>query len=738
MPYDGEKVTIDSFTEQAYLNYAMYVILDRALPHIADGLKPVQRRIIYAMSELGLKNASKYKKSARTVGDVLGKFHPHGDSACYEAMVLMAQSFSYRYPLIDGQGNWGASDDPKSFAAMRYTESRLSVYAEALLGELGQGTTDWVPNFDGSLVEPKMLPAQLPNILLNGASGIAVGIATDIPPHNLNEVVAACLLLLRRPKSSVVDIMQVIPGPDLPTGGHIITPTEEIERFYETGQGQFKARASYVKEADGIIITELAAQTSSTKILEQIARQMSQKKLPWLEDLRDESDHENPIRIVLVPRSNRVDTQALMAHLFATTDLERSYRVNMNMIGRNGLPMVKNIRDVLLEWLEFRQQIVMLRLEKRLEKICERLHVLEGLLVAYLNLNEVIRIVRESDEPRLELQKNFKLSERQAEAILEIRLRQLAKLEQVRIEREQQKLLKEKQGIEAILASPTKLKNLMRSELKEVVKKYGDPRRSLLGEAFKAQALDEESLLLSETVTVVLSKLGWIRASKGEIDGSGLSYRGEDSCYLQTTGKNKWNLVVIDTLGKSYTLSPRDLPGARGYGAPISSFITFVDKTKIINMLLAQDSAKYLLASSDSYGFIVPFTSLYSRQKAGKNIVNIGEGAELLPAVKLHKQQWVVCISSSGNILVFPIDEVPQLNRGRGHKLMGVRSKDQEKLTHFTALEEKQDVLIHSGKRKMTIRWRELSNMQSNRAKHGKALPRGFTNVAKLGVVSKE
>ena len=510
----NDKIGIDLFSEQAYLNYAMYVILDRALPNLADGLKPVQRRIIYAMSELGLKNTAKYKKSARTVGDVLGKFHPHGDSACYEAMVLMAQDFSYRYPLIDGQGNWGALDDPKSFAAMRYTESRLSAYAEVLLSELGQGNVDWVPNFDGTLSEPKILPAQLPNVLLNGSSGIAVGMATDIPPHNLNEVVEACILLLKKPDSTLDDIMQVLPGPDLPTGGQIITSCEELASIYQTGYGQFRARARYKHAGNQVIIQQLPSHTSSAKILEQIARQIQSKKLSWIEDIRDESDHENAIRLVLMLRSKRIDVPQLMSHLFATTDLERSYRVNLNMIGINGLPQVKPLKVLLLEWLEFRKQTVTLRLQNRLEKVNDRLHVLAGLLIVYLNIDEVIRIIRHADHPKQELISAFDLTERQVEAILEIRLRQLARLEQIRLEKEQQELLKEKTTIEAILNSQTKLKNLIQRELKQLVDRHGDERRSLLQVTDAAEALELDKLLPAETVTIVLSKLGWIRAAK--------------------------------------------------------------------------------------------------------------------------------------------------------------------------------------------------------------------------------
>lgn len=730
--HQSECLPIQEFAEQAYLNYAMYVILDRALPSITDGLKPVQRRIIYAMSELGLRHSAKFKKSARTVGDVLGKFHPHGDSACYEAMVLMAQDFSYRYPLIEGQGNWGAPDDPKSFAAMRYTEARLSPYALLLLNELNQDTVNWVPNFDGTLHEPEQLPAMVPNILLNGGSGIAVGMATDIPPHNMREVIHVCDLLLTNSRADLSEIFTLLPGPDLPTGGEIISSKEELAKIYTEGMGQYRVRAKYVQEEGQLVITELPYQVSSTRVLEQIGKQIRDKKLPWLEDVRDESDHQNTVRLVLIPRSNRVDKIALMSHIFATTDLERSYRVNMNVIGLDGRPQVKNIRQMIVEWLEFRRQTVQKRLQCRLDKIIDRLHVLAGLLVAYLNLDEVIAVIREADEPKQELILRFEISERQAEAILEIRLRQLAKLEQIKIEKEQKELSKEQAKIEGILGSETKLKNLIRRELKEIAEKNGDDRRTQMIEREKAQAIDEDVFTPSEVVTVALSKQGWIRAAKGAMDGTSLSYRGSDKLSVQATGKNNLPLVLIDKGGKSYTVNIRDLPGARGHGEPLSSLVNVSDSTQFCDVLIDKVESSYLICCDDGYGFQVPYKALLSRTKNGKNVVNIATGAKLLRLQKLDMKVWVICVSNVGKILVFPCHQLPTLNRGRGNKLMGLQAKNGEKLVHIIAVAEDETVILWSGKRKSYLRPKDIENALSSRGKRGSLLPRGFAKVSKL------
>lgn len=728
----SDQLPIQDFAEQAYLNYAMYVILDRALPHVADGLKPVQRRIVYAMSELGLKHTAKFKKSARTVGDVLGKFHPHGDTACYEAMVLMAQAFSYRYPLIEGQGNWGAPDDPKSFAAMRYTEARLSSYALLLLSELNQGTVNWVANFDGTLHEPEKLPARVPNILLNGGSGIAVGMATDIPPHNMREVIDVCDLLLKNPEADFSDIIALLPAPDLPTGGEIISRKEELYKIYSEGFGQYRVRAKYVEEKGQLVVTQLPYQVSSSRVLEQIAKQMRDKKLPWLEDVRDESDHQHLIRLVLIPRSNRVDKKALMSHIFATTDLEKSYRVNMNMIGLDGRPQIKNIRTLLVEWLSFRRDTVRQRLQHRLDKIVDRLHVLAGLLIAYLNLDEVIAVIRQADEPKQELIQRFNLSARQAEAILEIRLRQLAKLEQINIENEQQTLSTERDDIESLLTSPTKLKNLLRRELKEIAKNDGDDRRSSIVEREKAQMLDEDLLVQSEIVTVVLSRQGWIRMAKGTVDGSTLSYRGTDKLLAQATGKNNLPLVLIDKLGKSYTLTIRDLPGARGYGEPLSSLVNVSDSTNFHDLLMDNKGSNYLVCSDDGYGFSVPYEALLSRTKNGKNVVNLAHGAKLLKLQKLDTKMWVICISNIGKLLVFPSDQLPTLNRGRGNKLMGINAKNEEKLSHIVTVGADESITLWSGKRKIVLRQKEIENSLSDRGKRGSMLPRGYTKITRL------
>lgn len=633
MNYDGiETLPLQTYTEKAYLDYSMYVILDRALPHLGDGLKPVQRRIVYAMSELGLSAASKHKKSARTVGDVLGKYHPHGDLACYEAMVLMAQPFSYRYPLVDGQGNWGSQDDPKSFAAMRYTESRLTPYAKVLLQELGQGTVDWQANFDGTLEEPVTLPARLPNVLLNGATGIAVGMATDIPPHNLREVVTACIHLLDHPTASLADLCKFIPAPDFPTEAEIITPAAEFLSLYEKGIGSFKMRARYELEEGDIVITALPYQVSGSKILEQIAQQMQAKKLPLVEDLRDESDHEQPVRLIIVPRSNRVDIEQLMSHLFASTDLEKSYRVNLNMIGLNGRPQVKDLRQILSEWLTYRRQTVTRRLQWRLDKVEKRLHLLAGLLIAFLNLDEVIRIIRSEDEPKPKLIKRFELSELQAEYILDTKLRQLARLEEMKIRGEQAELAKEREEILGLLSSDKKLTSLIRKELKEDAKLYGDERRSPLIEREAAQILDEAALTPAEPITVVLSKMGWIRAAKGhDIEPEALSYKQGDGFLAAAYGRSNQQLVLLDNTGRTYSLPANTLPSARGQGEPLTGKLSLPSGGRFINILLGKDSDVYLLSSAEGYGFICSFEAMQSRNKAGKVTLTAGDQVAILP-----------------------------------------------------------------------------------------------------------
>jgi topoisomerase-4 subunit A len=738
---DGiERMPLQNYTEKAYLDYSMYVILDRALPNIGDGLKPVQRRIVYAMSELGLSAASKHKKSARTVGDVLGKFHPHGDSACYEAMVLMAQPFSYRYPLVDGQGNWGSQDDPKSFAAMRYTESRLTAYAKILLQELGQGTVDWVDNFDGTLKEPSLLPARLPNVLLNGGSGIAVGMATDIPPHNLREVVDACLLLLKKKSSSVEELREFIKGPDYPTDAEIISSPEEISVVYETGKGSIKMRAVWEKENGDVIITALPFQTSGGKVLEQIAAQMRAKKLPMVADLRDESDHENPTRLVITPRSNRIDVDQLMSHLFASTDLERNYRVNMNMIGTDGKPQVKNLKMVLSEWLEFRRNTVIKRIEWRLNKVLERLHILEGLLTAHLNIDEVIRIIRENDEPKPILMERFSLSDIQAEAILNLRLRNLAKLEEFQIRAEQDELIKERDGLQSLLDSPAKLTSLIKKELKEDAEKYGDERRSAIVSREAAQVLDETALIPSEPVTVVLSKMGWIRAAKGhDIDPDTLSYKQGDSFQSSAYGRSNQQVVLLDSTGRSYTLAAHSLPSARGQGDPLSGrFSTPVGGT-FQSTLMAKNDDYFLLGSSFGYGFICKYEDLLSRAKAGKATISLGkDGAKVITPSKISniETDLIAAVTSEGYLLIIDTSEVPLLPRGKGNKIINVPGKKlksgEEHIVSMVALAQGAKLIVHAGKKHKVIQGSEVVEYQGERGKRGKLLPKGYRNVSHM------
>ncbi len=654
--YDGvEQLPLRKFTEDAYLNYSMYVIMDRALPYIGDGLKPVQRRIIYAMSELGLSASAKYKKSARTVGDVLGKYHPHGDSACYEAMVLMAQPFSYRYPLVDGQGNWGAPDDPKSFAAMRYTEAKLSKFAEVLLSELGQGTVDWQPNFDGTMKEPKMLPARLPHILLNGVTGIAVGMATDIPPHNVREVAAATIHLIDNPQASLPDLMQYVKGPDYPTEAEIISPQIELEKVYRTGRGSVRMRAVWHKEGSDIVISALPHQVSGAKLLEQIANQMRAKKLPMVEDLRDESDHENPTRIVIVPRSNRVDCDLLMNHLFASTDLERSYRVNLNMIGLDNRPQVKGLVSILSEWIQFRRETVRSRLQHRLDKVLARLHILEGLLIAYLNIDEVIEIIRTEDDPKAVLMARFGITDIQADAILDTKLRHLAKLEEMKIRGEQSELEKERQKLEELLGSERRLNTLLKKEIKADAETYGDDRRSPLVEREEAKALTERDLMPSEMITVVLSEKGWIRHAKGhEVDCEGLNYKAGDNYLAHACGKSNQQAVFLGSDGRSYSLESHTLPSARGQGEPITGRLNVAEGTSIRQVVMGEEDQLWLVGSDAGYGFVCKGTDLLSKNRSGKALVNLPDNAEVMTpqAVNDLQSDEILAITNQGRMLV--------------------------------------------------------------------------------------
>ena len=730
-----EQIPLREYAERAYLDYSMYVVLDRALPFLGDGLKPVQRRIIYAMSELGLNAAAKPKKSARTVGDVIGKSHPHGDSACYEALVLMAQPFSYRYPLIEGQGNFGSTDDPKSFAAMRYTESKLTPIAEALLGELGQGTVDWNPNFDGTLEEPTWLPARLPHLLLNGTTGIAVGMATDVPPHNLNEVVSACIRLLDDPDASVRDLCEHIRGPDYPTTAEIITPAADLLAIYETGGGSVRARATYTREHNNIVLTALPYQVSPSKIMEQIALQMRAKKLPWLEDLRDESDHENPVRLVLVPRSNRVDVESLMGHLFATTDLEKSFRVNFNIIGLDGRPQVKNLKTFLAEWLLFRTDTVRKRLKYRLEKVERRLHLLDGLLVAFLNLDEVIRIIRSEDDAKPALMLRFGLSEDQADYILDTKLKQLARLEEMKIRGEQDELAKERDRISGILASPAKLKKQVKDELLADAKKFGDPRRSPLVQRGAAQAISETELVASEPVTVVLSAKGWIRAAKGhEVDAASLSYRDGDKLLQAVRGRSTQQVAFLDSSGRSYSALAHTLPSARGNGEPLSGRFSPPSGAQFTGLAVADNDARFLVASSFGYGFVTRFENFTGRNKAGKQLINADDAADILPPAPVHgSDDWIVAVTNSGHLLVFPIAELPELDKGKGNKLIQIPpaklKSGEEKVIAVASVRQGGELVLFCGQRKLVLGWRDLQAYEGARASRGNGLPRGFQRV---------
>ena len=743
---DGiERLPLKTFTEKAYLDYSMYVILDRALPHVADGLKPVQRRIVYAMSELGLKAGSKFKKSARTVGDVLGKFHPHGDSACYEAMVLMAQPFSYRYPLLEGQGNWGSPDDPKSFAAMRYTESRLSKFSNLLLSELGQGTVEWTANFDGTMQEPSLLPARIPHVLLNGTTGIAVGMATDIPPHNLTEIGEACIHLLKNPKASVEELCKIVKGPDYPTDAEIITSRSDIKAIYKTGHGSVRMRAKYEREGDDIIVTALPHQTSPAKILEQIAGQMNAKKLPMVVDLRDESDHENPTRLVIVPKSNRINVEELMAHLFATTDLERTYRVNMNVIGMNGRPGVRDLRQMLSEWLEFRTETVRRRLQYRLDKVLKRLHILDGLLIAYLNIDEVIKIIRQNDEPKPVLMKRFKLSDTQAEAILELKLRHLAKLEEMAIKGEQKELKAERETLEKILASSQRLKTLVGKEIKEVIDEFGDARRSPIVSREVAQAMDESALIGSEPITIVLSDKGWVRAAKGhEIDASTLNYKSGDKYLDSALGKTNQMAVFIDSSGRTYAVPTHLLPSARGQGEPLTGRLSPADGVTFCGVVTGDLEQLVLLSTDHGYGFVVKLEELITRNKKGKAMLKPTPGARVLPPVLVEdiEHDWVAAVTNEGRLLIHHIEELPIMPKGKGNKIINIptaKAKSREEyVTAITVINEADSIKIFSGKRHKVLVPDDMEHYEGERGQRGHKLPQGFRSVDRMEPVKED
>ena len=738
-----ERQSVGEYSERAYLDYSMYVILDRALPFIGDGLKPVQRRIIYAMSELGLKSTAKFKKSARTVGDVLGKFHPHGDSACYEAMVLMAQPFSYRYPFIDGQGNWGAPDDPKSFAAMRYTESKLSPYADLLLAEINKGTVSWTDNFDGTIQEPLQLPAQVPNLLLNGTSGIAVGMATDVPPHNLLEVIAACIQLLEKPSTELDELMQIIPAPDYPTDAYIVSSKEDLRQMYETGNGSVKMRAGYIKEDGEIVIESLPYQTSGAKVITQIAAQMRNKKLPLVEDLRDESDHENPTRLVIVPRSNRVDCEQLMLHLFATTDLEKNYRVNMNVIGLNGKPQVKPLIPLLKEWLEFRMQVVVNRLQSRLDKILDRLHILDGLLIAYLNIDEVIAIIRREEKPKPVLIEQFKISEIQAEAILELKLRHLAKLEEVKIKSEADELGKERKSIELLLSSETRLKTYIKKELRVILEEFGDKRRcQIISDVSSAQAFNDHDMIPAENVTVVLSEKGWVKAANGhEIDSSSLNYKSGDTYLKDAKGRSNQMAFFIDSTGRSYSILANSLPSARGQGEPLTGKLTPPLGAEFIDVVMGKDEQAVILSSDAGYGFVSTLGNLNSKTKSGKHLITLSKQARAnrLAMVEDVDNHYVAVATNRARLLIFPISELPHLSKGKGNKLIQIANKDfidrEEFVIGVCAIKDNQKLRVQYGKKHKKYSFEELVNFVSHRARKGLILPGVFKKVDSIEAV---
>ena len=735
---DTNSISLKQYAEESYLNYAMYVILDRALPNIGDGLKPVQRRILYAMSELGLDAGSKYKKSARTVGDVIGKFHPHGDSAAYEAMVLMAQNFSFKYPLVDGQGNWGSQDDPKSFAAMRYTESKLTKFANLLISELKSGTVDWQPNFDGSLLEPIIFPAKVPSILLNGTSGIAVGMATDIPSHNINEVIDATIHVLENPKAELKDLLKIIRGPDFSNEAPIIISKEELEEIYSTGRGGFKAQANWTQEKNEIIINALPYQASGSKILEQIADQMLKKKIPMVVDLADEGDHEEPVRLVITLKSNRVNAEDVMNHLFASTDLQKNYRANMNLISLKGSPKVFSLIELLKEWLVFRKNTVVRKLEHRLDQVNDRLHILEGLLIVYLDLDKVIKIIRESDEPKIEIIKAFKLSDIQANAILEIRLRQLAKLEQIKLEQERDLLVDERDEIEKILNSKTRLKTLIKKELLEIKDEFGDERKSPIKESSEAKVFSEEETLVTESITVVLSEAGWIRSAKGhEIDPSSLSYRGEDKLQDFCRGKSNQLAVFLDSNGKAYSLPSHSLPSARGMGDPISGRVSADSGVRFISTLIGNDNDKYMIMNTAGYGYISEFQNMVSNKKSGRAFMKLPNQAELLKALKVRDDHvYIAAVSNIGRLLIFKIDELPVLAKGKGNKIINIPTPKfvakEEFMAHAQLISPSSSLRIESGKRFLTLKLKDLENYISSRAKRGNMLPQGYRKVDRM------
>ncbi|MGB9440067.1 MAG: DNA topoisomerase IV subunit A [Desulfobacterales bacterium] len=741
--YEGiEQLSLDAFVRPSYLNYAMYVIMDRALPFIGDGFKPVQRRIVYAMSELGLRATTKHKKSARTVGDVLGKYHPHGDAACYEAMVLMAQDFSYRYPLIDGQGNWGSNAAPKEFAAMRYTEARMSAYADSFLGELSMGTVDWAPNFDGTLSEPRTLPARLPNVILNGATGIAVGMATDIPPHNLNEIIDACLLLIDNPKSTLEDICQIIQGPDFPAGAEIITSKEEIINIYRSGQGIIRMRATYEYENGDIIISSLPYQVSPAKVIEQVALQMREKKLSMIADIRDLSDQDEPTRLMIMPRSNRVDKDALISHLFATTDLEKSIKVNMTVIGLNRKPQTLGLLEILKQWLKFRRQTVIRRLEFRLNKIKERLHILNGLLVAYFNLDEVIRIIRENDEPKPILIQKFSLSDIQAEAVLQIRLRQLAKLEEIKIKTEKQDLEKERDWIEKTLASNQRLKTLLKSELKEDAQKYGDERRTLIIERREAHAIKEVELTAVEPVTVVLSAGGWVRAARGhEVDPIGLTYKAGDEFLSAARGKTIHPAIFFDTRGRSYSLPAHTLASARGQGEPLTGKLTPSNGARFLAVVMGLPDQKVLLASDAGYGFITDIANMVTKNTKGKAMLTVPRDCEPLPPVYVNNYEtdYLAAITTEGRMLVIPVKALPELPKGKGNKVIQIPparlKKRDEYLKLLEVIPQGATMKIHAGKQSVRFTPGNISDFIGERGRRGKKLPRGYRNADRIEII---
>ncbi|MDQ3494433.1 MAG: DNA topoisomerase IV subunit A [Pseudomonadota bacterium] len=734
-----EQIPLREYAERAYLDYSMYVVLDRALPFLGDGLKPVQRRIIFAMSELGLAASAKPKKSARTIGDVIGKYHPHGDSACYEALVLMAQPFSYRYPLIEGQGNFGSSDDPKSFAAMRYTESKLTPIAEVLLGELGQGTADWTPNFDGTLEEPSWMPARLPHLLLNGTTGIAVGMATDVPPHNLREVVSACVRLLDQPDAGVRELCEHIRGPDYPSAAEIITPTADLLAIYQTGHGSVRARATYAREGHNIVLTALPHQVSPGKVIEQIAAQMRAKKLPWLEDIRDESDHANPVRVVLITRSNRVDADQLMGHLFATTDLEKSYRVNLNIIGLDGRPQVKDLKALLAEWLLFRTDTVTRRLNHRLDKVEKRLHLLEGLLIAFLNLDEVIRIIRSEDAPRPALIARFDLSETQADYILDTRLRQLARLEEMKIRSEQDELDSERDRLIALLGSKAKLKKLVREELLADAAKFGDARRSPLVARSAAQALDETELVPSEPVTIVLSEKGWVRAARGhDIDAAALSFRDGDALMAAVRGRTTQQVAFLDSAGRSYSTLAHTLPSARGNGEPLTGRFSPAAGAGFVAVASGENDHRFVLASSQGYGFVTRFENLTGRQKAGKAMLSLTPGAKPVQPAPVGNvaSDRLVAVTSAGHLLALPVSELPELDKGKGLKLIEIPKarRGTERVVAVAVVPPGGTLQVRSGTRTMSLSFKELEPYLGGRGSRGGLLPRGWQKVDGLSL----